>query len=151
MKKLVAWVRERVSRLIATALSALVASVIVAGAIVLWSPSGGDTNMPGLTVNWPAGTYVKSAPTTPFTVTFTGAITDAVLNPSGTIATGYAYLNSTPFDGLRNCIFTTQTVTSFTPSVSAGQTLNNATTSIAANAKQCWTYSASNTTWDRSQ
>lgn len=85
-----------------------------------------------------------------FTYTFGTNVTFAMFNPAGTIATGSITLAANPSDGSRNCFFTLNIITTLTLSANTGQTLNNAATATTANGTQCYVYSASNSTWDRS-
>lgn len=93
--------------------------------------------------------YYKSAPATGFTFTFGNSQTSAALRPSGTLSTGTVTLAPSPSDGARECIFSTQTITTLTVNASAGQTIDDAVTTLAANTEACYLYSLSNTTWDR--
>ncbi len=99
-----------------------------------------------------------SQPTSSFLYTFANNVSYASFTPSGTIAYGYIALNAAPSDGTRNCMFSTQTITTLYVCVtSTGPTncvttnLNAAVTTLAANATACYIYSASNQNWDRSQ
>ena len=98
-----------------------------------------------------------SAPTSGFVYTFAANVTYASFTPSGTLAYGYVALAAAPSDGTRNCIFSTQTITTLYVCVTSTGTgncvttnLNAAVTTLAANATACYLYSATNTTWDRS-
>lgn len=93
--------------------------------------------------------YVKRVPLTGFTLTFGNSQSYLALNPAGTLATGTVTLAPAPSDGAKECIFTTQTITSLTVSANTGQSINNAVTTLSANTGVCYLYSASNTTWDR--
>ena len=106
------------------------------------------TNAPG---------YYKSIPTTGFTYQWAQGVTYASFAPAGTIAVGYVTLASNPSDGSRNCIFSTNTITALYVCVTSTgvgncvQTgLNAAVTTLSANTSACYTYSTSNSTWDRS-
>jgi hypothetical protein len=106
------------------------------------------TNAPG---------YYKSIPVTGFTYQWAQGVTYANFAPAGTIAAGYVTLASNPSDGSRNCIFSTNTITAiYVCKTSTGvgncvQTgVNNAITTLSANTSACYTYSTSNSTWDRS-
>lgn len=93
--------------------------------------------------------YYKSIPGSLFTYTFANSTSYAAFAPAGTIAYGYVTLAPAPSDGARECVFTTNTITTLYLAASSGQTLNNAVTTLAANTGVCYLYSASNTTWDR--
>ena len=96
--------------------------------------------------------YIKIAPLTGSSYTMgTFQISELLAAPAGTISTMTATLPAGVLDGARACIFSTQTITTLTVSASAGQSINNAVTTLAANGRVCYTYGSSNTTWDRSQ
>lgn len=95
--------------------------------------------------------YYKSIPTTGFTFTFGNQQIWAAFAPAGTLNAGYVTFAATPSDGARECVFSTQILTNLILAANTGQTLNNAVTTLAANATVCYLYSASNTTWDRDQ
>jgi hypothetical protein len=59
-------------------------------------------------------------------------------------------LAAAPSDGARECVFSADIVTTLVVSANTGQSINNAATSLAANASACYIYSLSNLTWDRS-
>lgn len=93
--------------------------------------------------------YVKNVPLTGFSLIFGNAQSYLGLNPGGTLAAGTVTLAPAPSDGARECIFSTQTITSLTVSANSGQSINNAVTTLSANTGACYLYSASNLTWDR--
>jgi hypothetical protein len=93
--------------------------------------------------------YYKSAPGSGFTFTYGNTQTYAAFAPSGTIAYGYVTFAPAPSDGARECLFTTNTITTLYLAANTSQTLNNAVTTLAANTSACYLYSASNTSWDR--
>jgi len=95
--------------------------------------------------------YVKSVPSTGFSLTFDTYQRQLLLKPAGTLAAGYVTMAPNPIDGTEACIFSTQIITALYVSANTGQTINDAVTTLAANAKVCYTYSLSNTTWDRSK
>lgn len=74
-----------------------------------------------------------------------------LFTPSGTVAYAYATLYGVPLDGQESCIFSTQAVTAFYLRAGGATSINNAITALVANTRYCYLYSASNTTWDRSQ
>lgn len=74
-----------------------------------------------------------------------------LLEPAATQATATFYLSALPSDGTTNCMFSIATVTSATINGLNSQTVSNGITAMTANTRYCYTYSASNTTWDRSQ
>lgn len=93
--------------------------------------------------------YYKSIPGAGFTFIFGNSQTFAAFNPAGTIATGTVTLAPNPSDGARECIFTTQTITSLTINANTGQTINNAVTTLVANTGVCYLFSLSTLAWDR--
>jgi hypothetical protein len=95
--------------------------------------------------------YYKSVPLTLFTFTFANNQSVAAFRPAGTLAGGYVTFSPSPSDGAQQCVFSTQTITAFYPTANTGQTVNNAVTTLAANAHVCYLYGASNATWDRTQ
>lgn len=90
-------------------------------------------------------------PVAPFTHTFSKYETEFLMQPSGTQSYEYVTLAAAPVNNARACIFSTQTITLLYVLANAGQSINNAVTTLAANGRVCYTYSSSNTTWDRSQ
>jgi hypothetical protein len=110
------------------------------------------TTITGTQLLGPWGTYVKTGvPQSPYTFTFGDNQAELLLEPATTLTYEYITLAPNPGDGMRQCVYSTAAVTSVYLSASAGQSLNNAITTLAANARNCYTYSLSNTTWDRSQ
>ena len=95
--------------------------------------------------------YNKTSPTSG-TVTFFRGQSEMIIGGSSTITsltialTPAAYV----YDGQQNCIYTKPAITTLTLSVTSPTTLNDAVTSMSATTKVCYTYSASNNTWDRS-
>lgn len=98
----------------------------------------------------PTGTYSKTAALTGFSYIFGNSQTAMLFEPAGTLAAGYIMFAPTPGDGAEECVFSTAAITLLYLSPSAGQTLNNAITTLAANARVCYLYSLANTSWDRS-
>lgn len=136
-----------ISRIALAAAAALIAGTIAALGNATLFTSIGDQVFYG-----PLGsTYVKNVPLTGFSLTFANAQGDLLLRPAGTLAAGYVTLAPLPPDGRRACIFSTQTITTlYLTKGAAAQTLNDAVTTLAANARVCYTYGLSNLTWDRS-
>ncbi len=95
--------------------------------------------------------YYKSVPLTNFTFTFGNNQSVAAFRPAGTLAGAYVTFAPAPSDGAQECIFSTQTFTALYLAANTGQSLNNAATSLTALAHVCYTYGASNATWDRTQ
>lgn len=85
------------------------------------------------------------------TYTFGTDVTYAMMQNSGTITHLYFTLASAPSDGAMNCIFNIGQITFAYVAANTGQSINNAVTTLAANAQTCYLYSRSNATWDRVQ
>jgi hypothetical protein len=73
-----------------------------------------------------------------------------ILHNGTTISSLTIVLAAAPSDGARECVFSADIVTTLVVSANTGQSINNAATSLAANASACYIYSLSNLTWDRS-
>jgi hypothetical protein len=88
-------------------------------------------------------------PITGFSITVPHGISDLILQPAGTLATGTITLDATPNDGQSFCWVSTATQTAITITAGTGQTLSGAATETAgvANTPNCRTYVASNSTW----
>lgn len=78
-------------------------------------------------------------------------ITEVLIEPTTTQPYTYQYLTALAGDGQRWCLFSIAAITQVNIIAAAGQTINNAVTTLAANARNCYTFSLANTTWDRSQ
>lgn len=94
--------------------------------------------------------YYYSVPTTGFRFTFENSQSRAVFDPAGTLASGYVTMAPTPSDGTEACVFSTAAITLLYPTANTGQTVNDAVTTLAANAKVCYLWAASQSTWVRS-
>lgn len=86
-----------------------------------------------------------------YSFTFANYQGELLLDPGGTLAYAYVTFAPNPSDGARACVFSTGTVTALYPTANTGQTVNDAITAGVAATRYCYTYSASNLTWDRSQ
>jgi hypothetical protein len=95
--------------------------------------------------------YYRSAPASLFTYTFGNAVALAAFDPSGTLAYGYVTMAPTPSDGTEACVFSTAAITTLYLTANTGQTLSDAVTTLAANARNCYVYAKSAATWYRSQ
>lgn len=93
--------------------------------------------------------YYKSSPATGFTYTFANTVTRAAFSNTSADSTATITLAPSPSDGARECMFSVGGVTTLTLNANAGQSINNAVTSLTADVAACYLYSASNTTWDR--
>lgn len=93
--------------------------------------------------------YYKSAPVSGFTFTYGNSQRTAAFNPAGTLAYGYVTFSPAPSDGAEQCFFSTQAITTLYLSANTNQTLTSAVTTLAANGRDCYLYSASNATWNR--
>ena len=98
-----------------------------------------------------SGSYTKTAATTGFRLTFGNYQTDMLLEPSGTLAAGYITMAPNPVDGANECVFSTHIITALSISANAGQSINNAITTLGALGSACYRYSLSNLTWDQSR
>lgn len=88
---------------------------------------------------------------TGYSNTFGNLVGHLVFRLTGTMPYSYVTMAPAPADGQRQCIFAGGgAITALYVSANAGQSINNAPTTLAANAGACFTYSLSNTTWDRS-
>lgn len=96
------------------------------------------------------GSY-KSAPASGFTFTFANNQALAAFDPAGTLAYGYVTLAPLPSDQTEECIFSTEAITTLYLSANSNQTLSDGVSTLAANARVCYSYSLSNATWNRSQ
>ena len=85
-----------------------------------------------------------------FTFTFGNSQTFAAFAPSTTLATGVVTLAPNPSDGARECVFSTQIISTLTLNANTGQSIVNAATALTANGSACYIYSLSNATWNRS-
>lgn len=69
----------------------------------------------------------------------------------GTMPYSYVTLAASPPDGAKQCVFAGGgAITALYVSANVGQSIANAATTLSSNSGQCFTYSLSNTTWDRS-
>lgn len=114
---------------------------------------------PGQISNTPQ--YVKVTPTTAsgslaaapgYTNYFANAQTYLILILTTTMPYSYAYATTAPSDGARECtVGSGGAITALTFVAAAGQTVTGGNNvSVSSNSSACWTYSASNLTWDRS-
>jgi hypothetical protein len=84
------------------------------------------------------------------TYTFGNSDSYIVLHPSTTISSLTIVLAAAPSDGARECFFSAGAgITTLVVSANTGQSINNAITTLAANAGACYLYSLGNLTWDR--
>lgn len=105
----------------------------------------------GYYVKVPAADILTAHNTTGYTWTFANYQGELLLDPSGTLEYAYITFSPNPSDGARQCIFSTAATTALYPTANTGQTVNDALTAGVANTRYCYTYGASNLTWDRSQ
>ena len=93
-----------------------------------------------------AATYLYEVVTTGFSVLFPAGVTQLILDPAGTLATGSITLPASPGDGQSVKVSSTHAVTAI--SFSAGlNTVFGAPTSLSANVGVTFTYVLSKTTW----
>lgn len=93
--------------------------------------------------------YSLQAPATGFTITIADNISDLILNPAGTLATGTITMPATPIDGQKIRISSSQTQTALTLSPNSGQSIKNAPTALTAGIGVGYIYNLSSTTWFR--
>ena len=93
--------------------------------------------------------FQQSSPLTGVTETLTGIWSiDVNLTPAGTIAANTIVFPTTPQNGQQVTIFTSQTITALTLTVTPA-TLVGGVTTLAANGPVAYQYQLSNTTWYR--
>lgn len=90
-------------------------------------------------------------PITGFAISAAVGITQVILNPAGTLATGTVTLPANPADQQSFVLVTTQTITALTVNTSDGTTLNGAPTTQSANTAVRWLFVASINAWVREQ
>ena len=95
--------------------------------------------------------YYKSSPATGFTYTFGANVTKAIFVMTTTFSTGSVTLTATPNDGQEDCFFTTNIITTLTVAANTGQSIVNNAAAATAAGHQCYLYSLSNATWNRSE
>lgn len=95
--------------------------------------------------------YYRSAPTSGFRFTFANNQAVAAFDPSGTLDYGYVTLAPNPSDGTEACVFSTAAITTLYLTANTGQSIADAVTTLAANARNCYLYARSQTAWYRSQ
>ena len=114
------------------------------------APVAGNVYTPWAAVTNVYGYYKSGTGAQNQTITLGQNVTFTTFANAGAINTVYIYTPTAPFDGARSCFYSIGGITNILMYASTGQTLNNAVTTLAANAQDCYLYSASNTTWDRS-
>lgn len=115
---------------------------------------GTFTNLSASTIiGGQAGRYTKNqAPIGNYaSYLFANNQTEMLFEPGSGVTYAYIELAAAPTDGQQVCVFSTQTITTLYLNANSGQTINNAITTLSANAHACYLYSLSNKTWDRSQ
>jgi hypothetical protein len=88
-------------------------------------------------------------PTTGFSIAPAANITQLILNPAGTLATGTVAMPRNPGDGQPFALLSSQTVTALTVNTSDGATINGAPTTISANTSIKYRFVLSLNTWFR--
>lgn len=94
--------------------------------------------------------YYHSVPASLFTFTFSNNQGIAAFDPAGTLVYGYVTLAPNPSDGTEACVFSTAAITTLYLTANTSQTVNDAVTTLGANARVCYLYGLSSTTWFRS-
>lgn len=117
--------------------------------------SPADTELPGganpqteviSTQQYRAVAYSQQTPLTGFSITVPNGVSNLLLTPAGTLATGTITLPSAPVDGQMVCIFDTQTQTAVTIAANTGQTINGtALTALTANTRYCYVFAGTTT------
>jgi hypothetical protein len=95
--------------------------------------------------------YSYQSVLTGFSYTIPNGVNLLQLHMTTGIGTGTVTMPSAPLDGQEIVIATDHGVTTFTVSPNAGQSINAAPATIAANTSQSWWYHAADTTWYRLQ
>jgi hypothetical protein len=88
-------------------------------------------------------------PTTGFSIAASIGVTQLVLNPAGTLATGTVTLPTLPGDNQPFTLMTSQTVTTLTVNTADTSTINGAPTTISANTSVKFRYITSLNRWFR--
>ena len=91
--------------------------------------------------------YDYQVMTTGFSYTFASGITNLIMNPAGTLATGTITMPALPVDGMTITFSSTQTITALTVNGNSGQTVVGAPTTLTAGAVVVLVYRLSATTW----
>jgi hypothetical protein len=86
---------------------------------------------------------------TGFSIVLTGSQQMVTLTPAGTLAAGTIKMAAQPIDGQVVQVSTTHTITALTVSANAGQTIQNAPTTLVAGTSFMYYYNAVETTWFR--
>jgi hypothetical protein len=94
-----------------------------------------------------APSYTYNVPVTGFALTFANNQDWYILNPAGTLATGAITFAPNPSDAQRECVASTQIVTTATFTANTGQTVVGAPTALAVGTAVCFTYVAPLATW----
>jgi hypothetical protein len=90
-------------------------------------------------------------PLTGFSISVVGGITDQVLNPAGTLATGAIVFPPNPGDQQPFILKSSQTVTAFSATTSDGTSANGVPGTLPANVALKWIFVAPLNTWFREQ
>jgi len=97
--------------------------------------------------------YQYSVPATGFSIAVTNGNNWVLINPAGTLATGTITTPTTPGDGQRLCVMSSQTQTALTMTAATGQAFASyggaAVTALTANTPVCWFYIANQAVWVR--
>jgi hypothetical protein len=91
--------------------------------------------------------YQYVVPTTGFVINMSTGVSDLLLNPAGTLASGTVVLPIPQQDGFVVTISTTQTISAITISGTVGTTVINAPTSLAGGSSVTFQYVQSIQTW----
>jgi hypothetical protein len=96
-----------------------------------------------------APSYTFNVPVTGFALTFANNQDWFVLNPAGTLAAGTITFAPNPSDAQRECVVSSQAVSTATFTANSGQTVVGAPTALAAGTSVCFVYVAPVATWFR--
>lgn len=115
--------------------------------------AGTFTSLTADQVDASIGSYARDPASSTYYPTYTMANgqTLLVFTATGTTAYAYVILAAAPKDGDEACVFSAGAITALYVYANAGQSIVNAAATLAANARTCYRYSESNTTWYRSQ
>jgi hypothetical protein len=91
--------------------------------------------------------YDYQTPTTGFSYTFAAGTQVLVMNPAGTLATGFITMPASPADGMTITFSSSQQITALTLNGNTGQTVIGAVTSMSPKSGVTYVYRLANTTW----
>jgi hypothetical protein len=120
------------------------------GGEVIWVNTNATVTPSALTGLQSDGTYSYQVPVNGFAITLGSVNSLTILDPAGVLATGTITMPPNPLrDGTFVQVASSKTVTALTVSANAGQSINGAPITIAANTSFSYRFKLSNTTWYR--